>query len=203
MGFYDRVVFPRLMHWTCGRGDVTRYRNWIVPRAAGRVLEIGFGSGLNLPLYGDAVSEVIGIDPHETLNRMAQRQCAGARVPITLIRGSAEDLPLEDESFDSAVMTFTLCSIVDGDQALEEIRRILKPDGQLLYIEHGEAPDAGVARWQSRLNPIWKRFAGGCNINRPINRMIREHGFSLTDTRSAYLDGPRLLSYCSWGRALR
>jgi len=119
MGFYDRAIFPYLMHWTCGRGDVTRYRKWIVPRASGRVLEIGVGSGLNLPLYGDAVSEIVGIDPHETLNRMAERRGNDAGVPITLLRGSAEDLPLDDASFDTAVMTFTLCSIPDGGRALD------------------------------------------------------------------------------------
>lgn len=203
MGIYDRIIFPRLMHWTCGRSDVTRYRKWVVPKAAGRVLEVGVGSGLNLPLYGDPVSEVVGIDPHDTLNRMAGQRSKDASVPITLVKGSAEDLPFEDASFDTALMTWTLCSIPDGGRALDEIRRILKPGGQLLYIEHGQAPDAGVARWQDRLNPAWKRLAGGCHLNRPINNMIREHGFSLAETRSGYLEGPRFLSYCSWGRASR
>jgi len=100
-------------------------------------------------------------------------------------------------------MTFTLCSIPDGGRALDEIRRVLKPDGQLLYLEHGQSPDASVARWQDRLNPVWKRFAGGCNLNRPIGQMIREHGFSLTKPRADYLEGPRILSYCFWGRAVR
>lgn len=201
MGFYDRVIFPRLMHWTCGRADVNRYRAWVVPKAAGRVLEVGIGSGLNLPLYGRTVTEVVGIDPHKTLNRMARTRIRDATVPVTLLTGSAEQLPFEDGSFDCAVMTFTLCSIPDGGRALDEIRRVLIPGGQLLYLEHGAAPDVGIARWQERINPFWKRFAGGCHINRPINRMIGEHGFSLAEASSAYLDGPRILSYCSWGRA--
>jgi len=203
MGFYDRVVFPRMMHWMLGRGDVTEYRKWIVPMAAGRVLEVGVGSGLNLPLYGEVVSEVVGIEPHETLNRMAGQRVSSARVPVTLVKGSAEDLPFDDASFDCAVMTWTLCSIPDGRGALDEIRRVLKPGGQLLYIEHGKAPDAGVARWQKRITPVWKRCAGGCHLDRPINGMIRDQGFTLMDTESGYLGGPRLLSYYSWGRASR
>jgi ubiquinone/menaquinone biosynthesis C-methylase UbiE len=203
MGFYDRVIFPRLMHWSLRRGDVTEYRNWIVPRAEGRVLEVGVGSGLNLPLYGEPVSAVVGIDPHETLNRMAEQRISDARIPVTLVTGSAEDLPLEDASFDTAVMTWALCSIPDGRRALDEIRRVLKPGGQLLYIEHGQAPDAGVARWQDWITPVWKRCAGGCHLNRPINDMIREQGFALMDTESGYLEGPRFLAYCSWGRASR
>lgn len=203
MGFYERVIFPRLMHWTMRRRDVAEYREWVVPRAEGRVLEIGVGSGLNLPLYGETVSEVVGIDPHETLNRMAKKRIRDARVPVTLLVGSAEDMPLEDASFDSAVMTWTLCSIPDGRRALDEIRRVLKPGGQLLYIEHGKAPDAAVARWQDRITPVWKRCAGGCHLNRPINSMIREQGFTLMDTESGYLEGPRILSYCSWGWASR
>ncbi len=201
MAFYDRVVFPRLMHWTLSRRDVAEYRKWVVSCAEGRVLEVGVGSGLNLPLYGEAVSEVVGIDPHETLNRMAEQRIGDARVPVTLFRGSAEELSQEDASFDTAVMTWTLCSIPDGRRALDEIRRVLKPGGQLLYFEHGQAPDAGVARWQDRITPAWKHFAGGCHLNRPINRMIQERGFTLMDTESGYLAGPRFLAYCSWGRA--
>lgn len=203
MGFYDRVVFPRLMHWTMARRDVAEYRSWIVPRAAGRVLEIGVGSGLNLPFYGDTAAEVVGIEPHETLNRMAGKRAAAARVPVTLVNGSAEELPFADASFDTAVMTWTLCSIADCRRALDEIRRVLRPGGELLYLEHGKAPDAGVARWQDWLTPLWKRVAGGCHLNRPINDMVRERGFTLMDTESGYLEGPRILSYCSWGRAAR
>jgi ubiquinone/menaquinone biosynthesis C-methylase UbiE len=159
------------------------------------------GAQLNLPLYGEAVREVVGVDPHETLNRMAARQLRDARVPVVLVRGSAEDLPFENASFDTAVMTWTLCSIPDGRRALDEVRRVLKPGGQLLYIEHGQAPDPGVARWQDRITPLWKRCAGGCHLNRPINRMINEQGFSLMDAESGYLEGPRFLAYSSWGRA--
>lgn len=201
MGIYDQFVLPRLIHWTLGRADVTEYRRWIIPRAEGRVLEIGVGSGLNLPLYGDRVREVVGIDPHETLNRMAVRRLRDACVPVVLVRGSAEDLPFANASFDTAVMTWTLCSIPDGRRALDEVRRVLRPGGQLLYIEHGRAPDPGVARWQDRITPLWKRCAGGCHLNRPINRMIREQGFSLMDAESGYLEGPRFLAYSSWGRA--
>ena len=203
MGLYDRVIWPHLMHWTLARSDVTEHREWIVPMAEGRVLEVGVGSGLNLPLYGSAVSEVVGIEPHETLCRMAERRRDGARVPVTLVAGSAEELPLENASFDAAVMTWALCSIPDGCRALNEIRRVLRPGGQLLYIEHGRSPDAGVALWQDRLTPVWKRCAGGCHLNRPVNRTIGAQGFKLMETESGYLEGPRFLSYHSWGRATR
>lgn len=201
MGFYDRVIFPRLMHIVMGFGELPEYRRKVVPAAEGRVLEIGIGSGLNAPLYTDRVSEVIGLDPNETLNRMARERVAKARVPIRVLNGSAEDMPLDDSSFDTVVMTWTLCSIPNPVRALREMRRVLRPGGQLLFIEHGAAPDPGVARWQDRLTPAWKRVAGGCHLNRPMDRLIREGGFTLTDLETGYLEGPRFAAYNYWGRA--
>lgn len=201
MGFYDRVIFPRLMNWTMGIGEVAKNRQRVVPLAEGRVLEIGIGSGLNLPFYTDKVSEVVGIEPHETLNRMAAGRIADSAVPVRVINASAEDIPLDAAGFDTVVTTWTLCSIPDGVKALSEMRRILKPGGQLLFFEHGRAPDAGVARWQDRLNPVWNCCAGGCNLNRPIDAMIAEAGFSLAGMQAEYVRGPRFLSFCYWGKA--
>lgn len=201
MGFYDRVIFPRIMHLVMGFGDLPEYRRRVVPAAEGRVLEVGIGSGLNAPLYTGRVSEVIGLDPHETLNRMAGARVAQARVPIRIVNGSAEQIPLDDRSVDSVVMTWTLCSIADPLRALREMRRVLRPGGQLLFIEHGTAPDPGVARWQERLTPAWKRLAGGCHLNRPMDRLIREGGFAMAALESGYLEGPRFAAYCYWGRA--
>lgn len=201
MGFYDRVIFPRLMNWTMSIGEVTTNRERVVPLAEGRVLEIGIGSGLNLPFYSDKVSEIIGIEPHQTLNRMAAKRMAESRIPVRLINGSAEDMPLDSADFDTVVTTWTLCSIPDGVRALREMRRVLKPGGQLVFFEHGRAPDAGVARWQERLNPVWNYCAGGCHLNRPIDAMIREAGFSLAGMAAEYVKGPRFLSFCYWGRA--
>lgn len=201
MGFYERVIFPRLMHVVMRFGQLPEYRRRIVPAAEGRVLEVGIGSGLNAPLYTDRVSEVIGLDPHETLNRMAKARVAGAPVPISVLNGSAEDMPLDDDSFDTVVMTWTLCSIADPVRALREMRRVLRPGGQLLFIEHGTAPDAAVARWQDRLTPAWKRIAGGCHLNRPMDRLIREGGFALSELETGYLEGPRFAAFCYWGRA--
>ncbi len=201
MGFYDRVIFPRLMNCCMSIGEVSRNRERVVPLAAGRVLEIGIGSGLNLPFYTDKVSEVVGIEPHETLNRMAAKRMKASPVPVRVVNGSAEDMPFDSADFDTVVTTWTLCSIPDGVKALGEMRRVLKPGGQLIFFEHGRAPDPGPARWQDRLDPIWGRCAGGCHLNRPIDSMIREAGFSLTGMQADYVKGPRFLSYCYWGRA--
>lgn len=201
MGFYDRVVFPRLMHFGMGVSEISKYRARVVPAASGRVLEVGIGSGLNLPFYTGDVREVVGIDPHETLNRMAAKRMSGSAMPVSLIRASAEDMPLENGGFDTVVTTWTLCSIPDGMKALAEMRRVLRPGGQLVFIEHGHAPDAGVARWQDRLTPVWRRCAGGCHLNRPIDSMIRDSGFTLTGLETGYLKGPRFAAYCFWGRA--
>lgn len=201
MGFYDRVIFPRLMHVVMGFGELPEYRRKVVPAAEGRVLEVGIGSGLNAPLYTDRVDEVIGLDPNETLNRMAQQRVSGARVPIRVVNGSAEDMPLDTASFDTVVMTWTLCSIPDPVRALREMRRVLRPGGQLLFIEHGTAPDPSVARWQDRLTPLWKRFAGGCHLNRRMDVLIRQGGFSLEQLETGYLEGPRFAAFCYWGSA--
>jgi ubiquinone/menaquinone biosynthesis C-methylase UbiE len=163
MGFYRRYVVPPLLDWSMRMKALLPYRQRVIAAAEGRVLEIGFGSGLNLPLYGTRVSSVTGIEPSAELLAIARRRGKTAGVAIDLIEGTAETLPLEDRSVDTVVTTWTLCTIPDAERALIEARRVLKPGGRLLFVEHGRAPEPGVARWQDRLDPLWWRIAGGCH----------------------------------------
>ena len=176
--------------------QVTRHRARIIPAARGRVLEIGIGSGLNLPHYGPAVSSVDGIDLSPQLLAIASKAVVGRHFPVTFHAESAEALPFDDNSFDTVVSTWTLCSIADWASALAEVRRVLKTDGSMLFIEHGRAPDASVARWQDRLTPIWRRCAGGCHLSRDIAAMVRGSGFRLETLETGYIiKGPRVLTW--------
>lgn len=208
MGFYDDRVLPHLIHLAMGNKQVARHRQRVIPAATGRVLEIGIGSGLNLPFYSNAVTGLVGVDPSTRLVAMARiaardRRSAGALpFDVELLDRSAETLPFEDRTFDSVVSTWTLCSIPDAAAALAEMRRVLKPDGGLIFIEHGASPDRRVASWQNRLNPLWTRFAGGCEINRPIDELVTGAGFSINRLEAGYLvTGPRVLSYHYDGHA--
>ncbi len=201
MGFYNDRVLPHLLSLAMRNKDLQAYRRRLVPAAEGRVLEIGIGSGLNLPFYGSGVVEVIGLDPSASLLRMAGEQAARSRMTVRMLEGSAEAIPLEDASFDTVLTTWTLCSIRDAAAALAEIRRVLKPAGHLLFVEHGSAPDAGVARWQDRLTPLWKPIAGGCHLNRSIEALIRRAGFGIPDLHSGYMAGPRPFTFMYEGRA--
>jgi ubiquinone/menaquinone biosynthesis C-methylase UbiE len=203
MGFYERTIVPKLIELAMRQGPIQRYRQGLVPLARGSVLEVGVGSGLNLPLYTGAVREVIGVDPSEPLLDMARRRVSQAVVPIDLQRGSATDLPLESESVDTVVMTWTLCSIPDPLAALREMRRVLKPGGSMLFVEHGLSPEPGVARWQHRLTPLWRRLAGGCHLDRNIDDLVRTAGFDLAQLQTGYSQGPRPMTYMYEGRALR
>jgi ubiquinone/menaquinone biosynthesis C-methylase UbiE len=181
---------------------ILKYRRAVVPAARGRVLEIGVGSGRNLPLYQAGVSEVIGIDPSDRLLELARVHAAGAAVPISLRRGSATALDVEDASIDTVVMTWTLCSISDPLAALTEMRRALRPGGCLLFVEHGLSSDASVARWQHRLTPVWRRLTGGCHLDRKIDDLVRAAGFELPELKNEYAPGPRPMSYMYEGRAV-
>ena len=163
------------------------------------MLEIGLGSGLNLPLYGRNVRSVIGLEPSPELLRLACRYAAA--VPIKLVKGSAEALPFEDRSVDTVVTTWTLCTISDAGRALAEARRVLQPGGTLLFVEHGRAPEPGVARWQDRLDPVWRRIAGGCHLNRQIDALVREAGFRIDRLQTSHLPGPRTHTFLYEGRA--
>jgi ubiquinone/menaquinone biosynthesis C-methylase UbiE len=203
MSLYERWVLPKLIDFAMGQRPVQKYRREVVPAARGRVLEVGVGSGMNLPLYASSVKEVIGLDPSEQLLDMARRRSAQAVVPVDLMRGSASAMPLDDDSFDTVVMTWTLCSIADPLAALREMRRVLKPGGKLLFVEHGLSSDAGVARWQHRLTPIWRHLAGGCHLDRKIDDLVRAAGFELPVLKTEYAEGPRPMTYMYEGHAVR
>lgn len=201
MGFYAEHILPRLIHLAMRQETFLPYRRRLAGGARGRVLEIGVGSGLNLPLYGDAVVKVVGVDTSpRLLSRARQVQRTGGSV-VELIEGSAEALPLEDASIDTVVSTWTLCSIPDVTGALREMRRVLKPSGQFLFVEHGRAPDEWVARWQDRLTPVWKRLAGGCHLNRPIRQLVEEAGFGVAHLETGYMSGPRPMTFMYEGTA--
>lgn len=201
MNPYERYLLPRLTDIAMRVSEVKRYRAALIPRARGAVLEIGIGSGLNLPYYAASVERVDGIDPSRELLAMTRGRRASSPVPLNLVAGSAEALPFEDASIDAAVTTFTLCSVGDPLAALREVKRVLKPGGTLLFAEHGLAPDASVRRWQHRLNPLWKHVAGGCNLDRPIDALIAAAGFAVDDLSRGYAGGPRFLSYVYSGSA--
>jgi ubiquinone/menaquinone biosynthesis C-methylase UbiE len=202
MSLYQRWIVPRLIELSMRQSQLQDYRRELVPDARGRVLEVGVGSGMNLPFYAADVREVVGVDPSAELLEMARNRAAEAGRPVTLTRASATSMPLENASFDTIVMTWTLCSIPDPAAALREMRRVLRPGGTLLFIEHGLSPDAGVARWQHRLPRDWRRFAGGCHPHRKVDDLIRAAGFSLAELTNEYARGPRPMTYMYEGRAV-
>lgn len=202
MGLYAKHVLPRLLDAAMRNKEVARLRAAWIPHTRGEVLEIGIGSALNLPYYSAEVRRVYGVEPCAELQRMARKRVAAGRIPVEFFSQSAEEpLPLPDASIDTAVITWTLCSIPNAAQALQNVRRALKPNGMLLFIEHGRAPEPGVAAWQDRLTPIWKRFAGGCHLNREIDALIAAAGFQITELRNCYLPGPRPMTYIYQGFA--
>lgn len=202
MGFYTERLLPHLLDLAMRAPPVARLRRGLVPAARGRVLEFGMGSGLNLPLYGPEVERVVGVDPSERLLAMARRAAEEVSFPVAFETGGAEALPFEAGSFDTVVSTWTLCSVAGAEQALAEARRVLAPGGRLLFIEHGLAAEPPVARWQDRLNPLWRRCAGGCNMNRAIDRLIEQAGFAFEALETGYLvRGPRPLTYHYKGAA--
>lgn len=200
--WYERHLLPHLLDWACGVSLFSRQRQKLIPLAHGRVLEVGLGTGRNLPFYDrQRVSQVVGVDPALSLHPIARRRVAASGLDVELMGLSAERLPAPDASFDTVVSTWTLCSIPDPVAALREMRRVLKPGGQLLFSEHGRAPEPDVARWQTRLQPYWKPLAGGCHLDRDIPALLAEAGFAC-DVQSRYLWGPRVLSYHYWGGAV-
>jgi ubiquinone/menaquinone biosynthesis C-methylase UbiE len=203
MGLYARYLGPRFVRCLCSSDDISAERAKIVPLARGTVLEIGFGPGLNLPFYDPGLVErVIGVDPNDGFLSLGEEAWSQARIPLEIIRASAEALPLSDESVDTALVTYTLCSVDDPMRSLRELRRVLKPDGRILFLEHGLSSDPGVARWQYRLNPIWRPLAVGCNLTRPVIRLLAESGFAVEEAEEYYLQGvPRAVGFLSRGTA--
>jgi len=195
-------MLPRLINLACSTKPTRKQREKVVPLATGDVLEIGFGSGLNLLYYDrDKVRRIWGLEPSESMRRLANRSISESEIDVELIELPAEEIPLDDESVDTVLVTYTLCTIPEVLQALEQIRRVLKPQGRLLYCEHGKAPDDNVQKWQQRLNPAWKKIAGGCNLHRDIPTILDESGFLIEDDNRMYLPGVKALSYNYWGSA--
>lgn len=202
-GFYDRYIMPRLIGCACGAKPITYQRRKVVPKAAGKVLELGIGGGLNLIHYDAAnVTSVSGVDPSAELRAIAGKAPRAEGLTVEIQDGTAEALPFADASFDCVVCTFTLCSVASPPAALAEARRVLKPGGRFLFCEHGLAPDAKVANWQAFIEPLWKRLAGGCHLTRPVGSSITAAGFAMTDLNTMYLPGtPRSVGWNEWGEA--
>lgn len=202
MQLYDRYILPHLIDFACGLGEVMKTRAQIVPLAQGRVLEIGIGSGLNLAFYdAGKVSAIVGVDPSAEMQQLARQRAARIAIPVEMIALELGQIQASAASFDSIVCTFTLCSIPDAVAALQEMRRVLKPGGRLLFCEHGLAPDANVVRWQHRLTPYWKPLAGGCHLNRDIPALLEAGGFKVGRLHSGYLRGPKPMTYVYRGWA--
>ena len=202
--FYDRHIMPRLIGCACASKPIMKQRVKVVPKAAGKVLELGIGGGLNLQFYDPAkVSSVSGVDPSAELRAAAKAAERPEGLKVDIQKGTAEALPFDNGSFDCVVCTFTLCSVQSPRAALEEAKRVLKPGGRFLYCEHGLAPDVDVAKWQGRLEPMWKAIAGGCHLTRPVTASVADAGFTVTSSEQMYLPGtPRVLGWSEWGEAV-
>lgn len=202
-GFWDRHIMPRMITFCCGQPAVAKARSRIVPRAHGQVLELGCGGGINLGHYDrNRVERLSGIDPSPQLLDSARAAARLRGMEVDFRAGYAEALPFADASFDTVLTTFTLCSVQDPAAVLSEMRRVLKPGGTILFLEHGAAPDDGPARWQRRIEPVWKKVAGGCHLTRPVSGSFRNSGFTLADCHSRYLPKtPRFLGWIEMGEA--
>ncbi len=204
MSLYENHVLPHLIDCACGSPLIMKERSRIVPRASGTVLEVGMGSGTNLQFYdAQHVDLVYGLEPSEGMRRKATRNLAAASVPVEWLDLPGETIPLDENSVDTVLLTFTLCTIPDWRAALTEMRRVLRPDGTMLFCEHGRAPELRVQRWQDRLTPAWKKIAGGCHLNRPMDELLTEGGFRITEMDTHYLDNtPRFVGYIYSGEAV-
>ena len=205
MGLYSKYVLPKLINCACGTPQIEKQRSKLVPLATGRVLEVGSGSGLNFPYYSaEEVSSVSALEPAEELITMCDQQVLLTDAEIDLVQASALEIPFDSASFDTVVVTYTLCTIDQHKEALEEILRVLRNDGRLLFCEHGLAPEKKVANWQRRLEPIWSRVAGGCRLTKDIPSIIEQAGFEIADMDQMYLPGvPKIAAYNFWGSAIR
>jgi ubiquinone/menaquinone biosynthesis C-methylase UbiE len=203
MGLYDRYVLPGLINAACSARPINRQRMKIVPQAEGVVLELGFGSGLNLPFYDPAkVSRLIALEPSQGMLKKAKEKAAEARFPVEVLAETAEKLSLPDASVDTVLVTYSLCTIPDPVSALNAARRVLKPGGRLLFCEHGRAPDEGVYRWQRRIEPVWKVIGGGCHLTREIPMLVGRAGFAVDAIETMYLPkSPRWAGFNYWGVA--
>jgi ubiquinone/menaquinone biosynthesis C-methylase UbiE len=203
MGFYQEQILPWLVHLSMRQRRLAPYRNRVVSTATGRVLEVGIGSGLNLPFYGNTVTDVIGLEPSRKLLDMTTAAARKSQIPLRLIEGTAEAIPIEDHSVDAVVTTWTMCSIPEIQSALQEMRRVLRPSGRLLFVEHGRAPEPSVRWWQDHLTPAWKHLSGGCHLNRAIAELIENVGFRIERLDKGYMQGPKPMTFMYEGTARR
>ncbi len=201
--WYDAHLMPKLVTFACGQGQVMKRRSQLVPLATGDVFELGCGGGLNQEFYQTSqISSFSGIDPHAGLLDDARARASARGWDNAIREGVGENIPFRDASFDTVVCTFTLCSVDDPDQVMSEMRRILRPGGRLLFLEHGRTPDVDVARWQDRIEPVWKKIAGGCHLTRPIGAALRGAGFDVEPMGQGYLPkAPRFAGWNEWGIA--
>ncbi len=200
MNWYDRVVLPRMLNALMKSPEMTQIRAAQVPKARGRVLEVGVGSGLNLPFY-EPGTQVFAVDPSEELQVYARQVAQANGTDVIFAAQSGEAIPADNNSFDAAVITWTLCTIPDAGKALEEVRRVLKPQGRLVFAEHGVSPEPGVAKWQNRINPVWRSLAGGCNLNRSPEQLLGQAGFKFDELKCGYIAGPKFATYTYQGVA--
>jgi ubiquinone/menaquinone biosynthesis C-methylase UbiE len=203
MGFYEKNILPHFINCACGTKPIRYQRKKVVPMATGTVLEIGIGTGLNMEHYdGSRFDKLIGLDPSEESWKIAEKRAGNLDFPLEFIGLPGEQIPLEDDSVDTVLVTFALCTIPDPVVALEGMRRVLKPGGKLVFAEHGRAPDVNVRKWQDRVDPLWKTLFGGCHLNRDIPVLLDEGGFNVTQMDTMYLPGtPRIAGYNYWGVA--
>jgi ubiquinone/menaquinone biosynthesis C-methylase UbiE len=194
MSLYQKYLLPKLLNWAMKAPALSKLRSELIPSAEGKVLEIGMGSGLNLPHY-DGISGLIGLEPSEELQNLAEDMLTHADFPSEMLTGSAEDIPLESNTFDTVVMTWTLCSVTDPVVALSEIKRVIKPGGKVIFAEHGKSPDQNIRKLQKTLNPLWSRIAGGCQLNREIVDLYESSGFKFKSMERGYLEGPKFATY--------
>jgi ubiquinone/menaquinone biosynthesis C-methylase UbiE len=201
MGFYGEQVVPRVTNLVLGGREFARLRARVAAGLEGEVLEVGFGSGLNIPHYPRSVTRVRAVDPATVGRKLAAKRVAASPIPIEFVGLDGEDLPLEDGSVDHVLSTWTLCSIPDVDRALREVRRVLRPGGVFHFLEHGRSPDPGVARWQDRLTPLQRRVSGGCHLNRPIGQLVADSGLEIDRLDNYYIKAPKTFGYTFEGAA--
>jgi len=205
MGLYSERILPHLINCACGAPPVSKQRQKIVPHARGEVLEVGLGSGLNLPHYSAGqVKSIRGLEPSLAMRRRAANRLDAIDIPVEWLDLADDRIPLDDASVDTVVVTYTLCTIADVHTALAEMRRVLRRDGRMLFCEHGEAPDPQVRRWQDRLNPLWSAIGGGCQLNRRIPQLIEDAGFAIHKLETMYLPrSPKFAGFNYWGQATK
>ena len=203
MGLYNKYILPKIINCACGSKPINYQRDKIVPYAQGVVLDIGIGSGLNIPFYNKSnINHLYGLDPSSELIEIAKMVAKINELEIEFLECGAESIPLADNSIDTIVITYTMCTIPDISLSNAEMFRVLKPNGKLLFCEHGIAPDESVAKWQKIINPVWNKIAGGCNLNRDIPRLIKSSGLKISEIEEMYLPStPKFAGYNYWGVA--